>query len=77
MQIGVVFQTTTIDPVTQAFLVEAWDRQSEEFCKAYGIPYIPVVLYDTIPDDQVAKRGDNCAMDQLFRSLVTKLNHEQ
>jgi hypothetical protein len=54
MQIGVVFQTTTIDPVTQAFLVEAWDRQSEEFCKAYDIPYVPVVLYDTIPDDEVA-----------------------
>ena len=35
MQIGVVFGTTTIDPVTQAFLVEAWDRQSEEFCKAW------------------------------------------
>lgn len=54
VQIGVVFQTITIDPVTQAFLVEAWDRQSEEFCADWGIPYVPVVLYDMIPEDEVA-----------------------
>ena len=59
MQIGVVFGTTTIDPVTQAFLVEAWDRQSEEFCKAHGIiPYVPVVLYDTIPDGADVSSGE-------------------
>lgn len=58
MQIGVVFATTTIDPVTQAFLVEAWDRQSEEFCKAHGIPYIPVVLYDTIPEGADVTSGE-------------------
>lgn len=53
-QIGVVFHTTKIDLVMQAFLVEAWDRQAEEFCKAWGIPYAPVVLYDTIPEDEIA-----------------------
>ena len=58
MQIGVVFATTTIDPVTQAFLVEAWDRQSEEFCKAHGITYVPVVLYDTIPDEAQVANGE-------------------
>ena len=58
MQIGVVFGTTTIDPVTQAFLVEGWDRQSEEFCKAWSIPYIPVVLYDTIPNEVDVRSGE-------------------
>lgn len=53
-QIGVVFRTTKIDPVTQAFLVEAWDRQSEEFCAAWDISYVPVVLYSDIPQDEVA-----------------------
>jgi hypothetical protein len=54
MQIGVVCTSTTIDKVTLAFLVEAWDRQSQEFCMAWNITYVPVVLYDTIPQDQVA-----------------------
>ena len=38
MQIGVVFGTTTIDPVTQAFLVEAWDRQSRGVLQGVGHP---------------------------------------
>ena len=58
MQIGVVFGTTTIDPVTQAFLIEGWDRQSQEFCKAWGLTYIPVVLYDTIPDETQVTNGE-------------------
>jgi hypothetical protein len=53
VQIGVVCQSSTINPVDLAFIVQAWDAQSKEFCAAWGIPYIPVVLYSPPPADQV------------------------
>lgn len=53
-QIAVALKSTTINPVDLAFIVEAWDRQSEEFCAAWGIsPYIPVILYTDLPQAEV------------------------
>lgn len=51
--IAVKCTSTTIDPTDLAFIVQAWDAQSKEFCAAHGIPYVPVVLFDQIPQDQV------------------------
>lgn len=47
-QIAVVNRSSTIDPTTLAFLVDAWDRQAKEIADAYGVPYTPVILYDSV-----------------------------
>lgn len=49
MQIGVVLQSVSLDPRDLAFIVAAWDAQSKEFCAAWGIPWVPVVLYQPAP----------------------------
>lgn len=52
-QIGVVLQSTAVDPRDAAFIVEAWDRQAREFAGAWGLEYTPVVLYSPPPAQQV------------------------
>lgn len=49
MQIGVVNQSVSLDPRDLAFIVEAWSAQSAEFCAAWGIPFVPVTLYQPAP----------------------------
>jgi hypothetical protein len=47
MQIGVVNKSSTLSATALAFIVDAWDRQAKEFADDWGVPYTPVVLYDT------------------------------
>jgi len=57
-QIGVVCTSATIEPRDLAFIVQAWDAQSQEFCAAWGIPYIPVVLYSTPSIESQVEAGE-------------------
>lgn len=52
-QIAVTCASAKVDPTDLAFIVEAWDAQSRDFCAAWNIPYVPVLLYDQVPSDQV------------------------
>jgi hypothetical protein len=53
VQIAVVLKSTTINPVDLGFIVQAWDAQSKDFCAAWSIPYVPVLLYTDLPQAQV------------------------
>jgi hypothetical protein len=50
VQIGVVSRSKAIDATTLAFLVDAWDRQAKEIADAYGVPYTPVIFYDSVDE---------------------------